>query len=256
MTITVKEPRASESQHWYTREGVPCYTVIGANGKERNTTLRDARKESLIPSVTTIIKVMASPGLDIWKQQQVLMSSLTLTRTEGESDKDFIDRIIYDSKEQGKKAASDGTDIHNAIQSFYEGKVSDSYVGHTQGCVKALEGFYGSQGWIPERAFGHEMGFGGKCDLHVMKGDGIVVDIKTKEFDDPKKVEGYDEHLMQLSAYRVGLGIPNARCSNVFVSRTVDGLSVVKEWSQEDLERGWLMFYSLLRFWQIKNSHE
>ena len=34
----------SESGHWYTQEGDPMYTVIGANGKERNTTLRDARK--------------------------------------------------------------------------------------------------------------------------------------------------------------------------------------------------------------------
>lgn len=31
--------RASESNHWYTRDGIPQYTVIGKNGKERNTTL-------------------------------------------------------------------------------------------------------------------------------------------------------------------------------------------------------------------------
>jgi hypothetical protein len=61
---------------------------------------------------------------------------------------------------------------------------------------------------------------------------------------------------MQLAAYRVGLGIPLARCSNVFVSRSVAGLAVVKEWSEEDLNRGWMMFYNLLRFWQIKNGHE
>ena len=33
----------SESGHWYTQEGEPMYTIIGANGKERNTTLRDAK---------------------------------------------------------------------------------------------------------------------------------------------------------------------------------------------------------------------
>ena len=36
----------AESGHWYTQEGEPMYTVIGANGKERNTTLRDAKKEN------------------------------------------------------------------------------------------------------------------------------------------------------------------------------------------------------------------
>jgi hypothetical protein len=57
---------------------------------------------------------------------------------------------------------------------------------------------------------------------------------------------------MQLSAYRVGLGIPKARCANVFVSRSVPDLVVVKEWSLEDLDRGWEMFVNLLQFWQLK----
>jgi hypothetical protein len=83
-----------------------------------------------------------------------------------------------------------------------------------------------------------------------------VVDIKTKDFTDPKDVVGYDEHLMQLSAYRVGLGIPNARCANIFVSRTQAGLCKIIEWSEEDLQRGFEMFCSLLKFWQLKNKHK
>ena len=74
MNITAKEPRASESNHWYTRDGVPRYTVMGKNGKERNTTLRDARTENLIPSVTTILNVMAKPALIQWLQKQVLLA--------------------------------------------------------------------------------------------------------------------------------------------------------------------------------------
>jgi hypothetical protein len=42
----------------------------------------------------------------------------------------------------------------------------------------------------------------------------------------------------------------------VFVSRSVAGLSVMREWSAEDLDRGWLMFCSLLKFWQLKNQHQ
>jgi len=61
---------------------------------------------------------------------------------------------------------------------------------------------------------------------------------------------------MQLAAYRVGLGIPNARCANVFVSRNAPGLVVVKEWSAEDLSRGFDMFMHLLSFWQLKNQHQ
>ena len=29
----------SEAGHWYTQEGEPMYTIIGVNGKERNTNL-------------------------------------------------------------------------------------------------------------------------------------------------------------------------------------------------------------------------
>jgi hypothetical protein len=234
---------------------VPRYTVIGKNGKERNTTLRDARTESLVPSVTTVLNVMAKPALIQWLQKQVLMAALTLPRIQGEPEDDYISRIMADSKEQGRAAADAGTDIHASIQGFYEGVVSTRHEAHVKGTVEALDALFGQQGWIAERAFGHSHGFGGKCDLHSAIGDGIVVDVKTKEFTDPNKVDTYDDHLMQLAAYRVGLGVPKARCANAFVSRSVPGLVVIKEWEEEDLQRGWEMFCSLLKFFQLKNKH-
>ena len=59
--LQASAPRASESNHWYTRDGVPRYTVMGKNGKERNTTLRDARTENLVPSVTTVCEEVPRP---------------------------------------------------------------------------------------------------------------------------------------------------------------------------------------------------
>ena len=69
--MIVKE-KLTEGGHWYTTTGEPAYTTIGANGSERNTTLRDARKLGLIPSVTTINNMLAKAGLNSWLQQQVL----------------------------------------------------------------------------------------------------------------------------------------------------------------------------------------
>lgn len=250
--MIAKEPRASESNHWYTRDGVPRYTVIGKNGKERATTLRDARTENLVPSVTTILNVASKPALIQWLQKQVLLAALTLPRKPEESEDEYIARIMDDSKEQGRAAADAGTDIHASIQGFYEGAVINRHQQHVQGCVNVIREHFGEQAWIAERSFGHELGFGGKCDLHATN---IVVDVKTKEFSDPNKVDAYDEHLMQLAAYRVGLGMPGARCANVFVSRSVPGLVKVVEWSAEDLTRGWQMFSALLKFWQLKNQH-
>jgi hypothetical protein len=234
---------------------VPRYTVIGKNGKERNTTLRDARAENLVPSVTTILNVAAKPALTAWLMNQVLMAALTLPKLPEESDEDYCKRVMQDSKEQGKAAANEGTDIHAAIQGYYEGQVVRAHEQSVQGCVDRLQNHFGNKPWIAERSFGHELGFGGKADLFTNVGDGIVVDVKSKEFSDPDKVDAYDEHLMQLAAYRVGLGVPKARCANVFVSRSVPGLAVVKEWDAEDIDRGWLMFVHLLTFWQLKNKH-
>lgn len=256
MTLIVSAPRASESNHWYTRDGVPQYTVEAAKGGQRPTTLRDARKMNLVPSVTTILNIAAKPALMAWMQQQVLLAALTLPRRPDEPEKEYIDRIISDSKEQGRSAADAGTDIHASIQAYYEGKPTGKHAEHVDGTQACIESHFGVYQWISERSFGHELGFGGKADMYTAEGDGIVLDVKTKEFTDPDKVGAYDEHLMQLAAYRVGLGVPKARCANVFVSRNDPGLAVVREWSQDDLRRGWEMFCCLLSFWQLKNQHK
>lgn len=250
----------SEAGHWYTRKGEPAYTTVGANGKERNTTLRDARKDNLVPSVTTILNVAAKPGLENWKMQQVLFAALTLPKRDQESETEYIDRIISDSKEQGRSAADAGTEIHAAVETFFEKKKIVSHGDHVRGVDKAIKDLFGDQDWLCERPFAHELGYGGKVDMFARgkekSDEGIVLDIKTKEFTDPDKVEGYDEHMMQLAAYRVGLGMQSARCANVFVSRNVPGLVKIIEWRPEDVFRGWKMFVRLLEFWQLKNNHK
>jgi len=244
----------AESGHWYTRGGEPAYTVTGKNGKERNTTLRDARTMNLVPSVTTILKVAAAPGLERWKQEQVLYAALTLPRQEGESESDWINRIMEDSKETGRKAADRGTQIHAAIQQAFEGDVyGDEFAPYIEGCDNAITKHFGQHDWICEKAFANQLGYGGKVDMHT---NGIVADIKTKDFGPDDKIDGYDEHLMQLAAYRMGLLMPRARCANVFVSRNNPGLVVIKEWEAEELEKGWAMFTRLLSYWQIKNGHQ
>ena len=255
--------RSAESVHWYRAEdGAPQYTVPSKkDGSERPTTLGDARKMNLVPSVTTILKLSAKPGLELWKNEQLLLAALTLPRAPGEPEKDFIKRIIADSKETGKAAAEAGTRIHESIERYFNGEQNVEHLKIAQMFNIVLNFYFQTsptQKWIPETSFSHSHGFGGKIDLYTKPDqdapNGIVIDIKTKEFTADDKVVGYDENLLQLAAYRHGFGLPNARCANVFVSRTQPGLVKVFEWSQEDLARGWKMFQCLLHFWQIKNK--
>jgi hypothetical protein len=60
--MIVKE-KVQENGHFYTKDGHPAYTTIGKTG-ERPTTLRDARKLGLLPSVTTINGMLSKAGLD------------------------------------------------------------------------------------------------------------------------------------------------------------------------------------------------
>ena len=254
--------RAAESVHWYRADdGAPQYTVKAKDGSDRPTTLRDARKLNLVPSVTTIMKVAAKPGLEVWKNEQMLMAALTLPRKPDESEKDFIARIVADSKETAKQAAERGTRIHESIESWFEGKRPVDHPEIAEGVENALSIHFGDMSkkiWITERAFASPFGFGGKVDLYCEKNqvnpDGVVVDAKTKEFGPDDEIIGYDEHLMQLAAYRVGLGLPQARCANAFASVNHAGLVKVIEWSEEDLQRGWEMFQHLLAYWKIKNK--
>jgi hypothetical protein len=252
--MIVKE-KVAESGHWYTKDGIPAYTTVGKTG-ERPTTLRDARKLGLLPSVSTIINTLSKAGLDTWKQQQVLLAALTLPRMEGEEESVWLSRVMQDSKATGREAAERGTAIHAIIQSWFEQVYMPEKPPYIDGVVQALEAAYGNQLWLSERSFGHHLGYGGKCDLmaHPVngKGGGFVVDFKTKETD-LDKVDVFFDHELQLAAYREGLGVPNARCAIVFVNGKTNQVKLV-EVPEEALQKGWDCFQHLLRVYQIKNG--
>ena len=247
--MIVKE-KLSESGHWYTKSGESAYTVRGANGQERPATLRDARKLGLLPSTTGVIRQLSSAGLDLWKQQQVLLAALTLPRLPDEPEADWLKRVMQDSRATGREAAERGTAIHAIIQSWFEGVYMPEKPPYINTIVDTLNNAFGSQLWLSERSFGHPLGYGGKCDL--MAKAGFVVDFKTKDTD-LDKVDVYFEHEMQLAAYREGLGVPTARCAIVFVNGTTDQVKLI-EIEQDRLQKGWECFEHLLRVYQIKNG--
>lgn len=245
---------AAESQHWYARDGSPAYEVEGKTGK-RPATLRDARKLGLVPSVTTIIKCASAPALELWKAKQVMLAAMTLPRLPGESDESFCERVMRDSKEEAKKAAERGTAIHAAIQGYFEGElITAEHIGHCMGVNEVLRQNCGDQDWVAEKSFFHPFGFGGKCDLHS---DDWVLDFKTKDFTkaEAPTLKTWDEHAMQLAAYRRGLWKLKARCGIVYVSSTESSTVRLIEIDEADLKRGWGMFENLLSYWMHKTGY-
>jgi hypothetical protein len=246
--MLVKE-NTSESGHWYLPDGSPAYRIVGKNGKERNSTVKDAREHGLLPSVTTIIGCAAKPALDVWKQQQAILAALTLPRLEGESEEDWLSRVVADSKETAKQAAERGTQIHGVIEAFYEGIYIPELPPYVRAVENAINEHFGSQLWISEKSFAYG-GFGGKCDL-VAK-SGFVVDFKTTE-KDLDKLDYFFDHQMQLSAYRMGFEMPKARCAIVYVNALQNKAKLV-EIPEDDLRIGWECFTHLLAFYRAKNK--
>jgi hypothetical protein len=246
--MIVKE-KVSESGHWYKKDGTPAYTVVGKTG-ERPATLRDARKLGLLPSSSGIIRQLSSAGLDLWKQQQVLLAALTLPRLPDEPEAEWLKRVMQDSRATGAEAASRGTAIHAIIQSWFEGVYMPEKPPYINAIVEALDNAFGKQLWLSEQSFGHPLGYGGKCDL--MARAGFVVDFKTKETD-LDKVDVYFEHELQIASYREGLGMPSARCAIVFVNALTNQVKLI-EIEQDRLQKGWECFEHLLRVYQIKNG--
>ena len=243
--------------HWYRADGTPCYEVPSAKGNLRPTTLRDARKLNLCPSVTGILKMANQVVLNRWKEEQVLHAALTLPRIFGETEKALLARIWADSRAQAKAAAELGQAIHASVQGYYEGKSPPiEHLRHVEGVAQAVKDWTGEVEWEAERSFAHWMGYGGKCDLsHRLSR--LVIDLKTKDADetDMASIKTWDEHAQQLAAYRIGLGLPDARCAIVFCSTKVPGLARLIEIGEPELKKGSSCFIALLQYWQAKHNY-
>ena len=243
----------AESGHWYHRDGSTAYEIQSTKGGMRATTLRDARKLNLVPSVTNIIRVAAQPGLERWKQTQLIHSALTLPRITGESEDDFAKRVVLDAQEQARKAREKGSEIHGSIEHYFKGgNVSSEH----KPVIQAIEMEFADLGlkgpWKAEKSFACDLGYGGKLDLH--NGD-CVVDFKTKANWTDKDKVAYDEHAMQLAAYVRGLGgNQDTRRINIFVS--TEELGKVKSVEWDDYDRDFQMFWLLLQYWQVSNRHQ
>lgn len=242
---------ATSAGHWYKRDGTPCYEIESAKGTMRPVTLRDCRKLDLVPSVTSVLRELAAPGLEQWKQRNILMAALTLPKYDGESLDDYAVRCIRDAGEQSKKAMQTGTDIHGEIEKVFLGKVIKSPTPieeKAQNVWGYVAEHFGATGWSAERSFASPVGYGGKIDL---SGNSIVIDFKTKPVVEEGQKYAYPEMCYQLAAYATPLQCH--RCVNIFVGVENNGITHY-EWTREEIATGYEIFLNTLAIWKLKRG--
>jgi hypothetical protein len=239
--------------HWYSSsDGSPQHTYTNAKGVVCDTTLRQARKEGYVPSVTEILNVAAKPGLEKWKLNQLKLAMATLPKIEGESIDEFVKRAEEDAKQHAENARGLGVNIHSVLEDFYKTDTfpTDPYMIQIVSAVEIeLLNKFGEQDWIAEKTFASPLGYGGTVDLHC---DSILIDFKSREFSKDDKVMGWPEQGMQLSAYKHGLGLPSCEIWNCFISTSEPGLVRLYQHDDKDyFER----FKCLLNYWCMTKDY-
>ena len=258
LTITAKEPSNSrlvqtdQAGHWYTAEGESAHVVIGKNGKERNTTVTDARQMGLYPSVTSVLGIMDKPQLTSWKIEQAIMSSLTLPKEEGETLEEYARRVVKDSKESTTKAAEHGTKMHTEMENILLGRAcsadevlkpyietfkkwADANVEKTYWCEKGLVG----------------AGYAGRCDAYVkLKGIGdAIIDLKNRKVN-PKYSPFYEHSdAPQLWAYKNASENPQAACVSIVLASNDSSKLMTRVWEDDELYQAGIGFNALLKVW-------
>lgn len=252
MSEIIKADHASQEGHWYARDGSPAYTYLNKKGEEKPTTLREARKLNLLPSVSGITAMAARPGLDNWKIDQAILAALTCPKIADEPETAYLSRIKKDAQEQAKKAAERGILIHAWVQQGFEHKpIPHEGLIFFSSAAKTLDAECGSIKWICEKSFAAD-GYGGKCDLH---NDKYLIDIKTTE-KDLATIQTWDEQHMQLAAYEEGLWSAVPRKCGILYIHVKTAESRVIWIPQEKLQRGAAMFGRLLEYWYADKGLE
>ena len=173
-----------DAAHWYGRDGVPMHSVPSLKGKPRPTTVRDARKLGLYPSVTNIIGVIAKPELTSWLQAQAVMAALTLPRNPGESEDAFAQRVVADSQTTRDSAADFGTAFHAGAERVANTlEVDDEHP--AAAWLRHFRVWYQGNAallnWTEKVLVNPVMGYAGTADLfidHIVHGP-VLVDLKT-----------------------------------------------------------------------------
>ncbi len=234
--------RPPADAHWYTLAGDPCHL----NEKGKPTTLREARKEKLLPSITTVLGIVDAKGLNIWKQNQIALAVHNSKREENEPLEDYFRRCIDEARSVPSDAAERGKEIHAVAEATLLGKdVSAEGDPQKQSVIDWIVANV-EQVFFAEKPLVHpELAMAGCADACVKLKDvegRVVIDFKTRKFKQYKthptwRAAWYTKDLRQLSFYADCLpDEPAPRVANVGINTAIDDPwpAEFKLWPEEE----------------------
>ena len=283
---------SSENAHWYRPDGQAMHSVLSAKGEPRPTTLRDARKLGLLPSVTNVLGVINKPELVEWKMTQAVLAALTLPRLDGEGEDAFAKRVVEDAQSRVKTAVDFGSAFHAGAEAMakaesrkLKAEIEEILAGSPVAAWLNLhrEWFQANAVrlvWTERVLVNAELGYAGTADLlieHQQHGL-TLVDYKTQGGGGQRSEVGgqrsagnvdafgesalpgwrpraYPSWCQQLAAYRRAIGQPMA-CMNVIVNSTEPTALVEHVWNEEELRAGLESFEAALVIWRNEKVYD
>jgi len=236
-----------------------------ADGGERNTTLRDARKYRLIPSVTTLLGLFAKPGLERWKQDQLLRIAHENPAKDGEGFEAYADRCLVMHEKPVSDAADFGTRIHDAIEKYFEGyPIDDELLEYVK---PAFDWKQENQLRFIEREktmVNMEEGFAGTMDIAGLGAnqEKFIVDWKTRKTKPKQKVTSYDFQIHQIAAYAAtywgseAVDAEQVHGANCYISSTEPGRFEVIKYSPAELKQAWKVFKAACQIWRSLKGYD
>jgi len=260
--------RESESAHFYRQDGKPEYTKTiktGQNaGQERPTNLRDARKDNLLPSITTIHKVKEEPMLTRYREKHLMSACFQNRPRKSETTEDYFVRILHKAKEDSLEAARLGSNYHGIFETMLKSgkwdKDDPKLVIVNDWMNKNIDEVI----WLEESLVDLEMGVAGRADAFVvMQGKKTLLDWKTRRFAPLKNspfwtCRWYKSDCRQLAFYgscierKIGEKI---RVANVGMNTRDTSELSLKIWSREERKWGLDVVRCVNKLWQHENDY-
>ena len=235
--------------HFYSRTGQLLATVpMKTRGREheiRDATIADAKSLNYGPSVTTVIGILAKPGLDLWISEQHVKAAMHTPMLPDESYDEWLKRVRYSAGEISRTTSDFGTQVHRAFEALSKGAdralaldvgVAAYQVAHEALTALTDAGLTIEQSELP---FGCELGYGGTIDgIGTWLDRPCIFDVKTQEFDEPRGAKYYSEHPLQLAGCAVGIDRRDLDRVSIIVSRSKPGVVDVRNWSTYESKNG------------------
>lgn len=178
--------------HYYWPDGRTQHTIIGKNGKERDTIITDAKEMGLLASFSGVEKaIMVADGLQRWKEDEIIKFAAENPWDGEQPLEEWIELIREGGNKKSRDAMDFGSMVHSEIEAFHLNRNHPVLLECKAWLDHYKAWFYENieEVYYAELTLGcSRVGLGGTIDAigkHKEYGD-MVWDFKTQGIPEPK----------------------------------------------------------------------